>query len=121
LDDIWKIAVSCGSPLGTGTPEIYWIIAETGEVIGHAPDSPFIGAPDSPVPHSLRLDWCNFLNSGDSMRILDRVRWSNAEDYEHGISRHWLKKWNHKDATNQHLIEKRMAERYVLASVAGNR
>ena len=121
LEGIWNITVACEPLLRTSRPETYWIIAETGEVIGHAPDSPFIGSPNGSVPHALRLDWSNFLQSGDSKRILDHVRWSNAEDYERGISRHWLKKRNREDATNLQLIEKRMAERYVLASVASNR
>lgn len=125
--DVWKISVlsfDSNPDQGgdKGTTETYWVLAETGEVIGRPQDDPFATSGPSPLTE-LRFDWTYFLDMQEQIgvRILDRVRWSNAEDYQYGISRHWLKPRLKDDASELQKAERIVAERYVLASVAANR
>lgn len=127
--DIWKISVlsydsTPDQVVGgdKGTTETYWVVAETGEVIGQPQDDPFATSGSSPLAE-LRFDWSYFLDMQEQtvVRLLDRVRWSNAEDYQYGISRHWSKPRLKDDASELQKAERIVAERYVLASVAANR
>lgn len=127
--DIWQIVVTSNDGswgvASSGDVSTFWIVAETGEVIGTELDDPFATSTTKTDPRALRLDWSNFLDARKPVKLLDRVRWCNVEDYDRGISRHWLKQRAAKgqdiEPTELQKAERRMAERYILASIAGNR
>lgn len=137
-DEIWKITVrhEAKIPLGIVTEsisrggiaaaqfEVLWVLAATGEPIGHVPADPFVASEGSGLASvsSLRLDWYTHLSSDSDKRttLMDRVHWTNAEEYTHGISSHWLKIVS-QEGSALRIAQKKVAERYVLANVAGNR
>jgi hypothetical protein len=116
-----------GATIGSGSPvrlEVFWILAATGEPIGHAPVDPFsVGEGSGRGPAvPLRLDWHTHLSSDSNKRsaVTDCIHWSNAEEYTHGISSHWLKRVS-QEPSALHIAQQKVAERYILANVAGNR
>ncbi|KAF9513336.1 hypothetical protein BS47DRAFT_1317640 [Hydnum rufescens UP504] len=129
LAEIWEITVchgvkACtGATIGSGSPvrlEVFWVLAATGEPIGHAPVDPFSVEEDGPTL-PLRLDWHTHLSSDSNKRsaLIDCIHWTNAEEYTHGISSHWLKTVS-QEPSALHIAQKKVAERYILANVAGN-
>jgi hypothetical protein len=136
-DDIWKITVRHEAKVPSGAVtgripqhtiataqfEVLWVLAATGEPLGHAPADPFLASEDSGhVPVSLRVDWHTRLSSDSERRttLMDRVHWTNAEEYTHGISSHWLKIVS-QEGSALRIAQQKVAERYILANVAGNR
>lgn len=79
----------------------------------------------------IRADWSNYLSSRllwssslsgaqpSSLPLLASLRWADHGEYEHGISRHWLKRTE--SMSDEGVALKIVAERYVLACVVGNR
>jgi hypothetical protein len=127
--EIWRITCSAG--LGDEV-QTFWVLAETGETLGHPPSNPFPADENTPpflerpsdfLP--LRTDWSAYISSlaasnDPPVKLINRVRWTNSEDYTNGISNHWLKMIE-RHPTPLRLAEKKVAERYILANVTGNR
>ncbi|KAF8335445.1 uncharacterized protein EI90DRAFT_3048392 [Cantharellus anzutake] len=74
----------------------------------------------------LRFDWRNYLSLEASIgrrSLMDMIRWTNIEDYEHGISRHWLRRMAKRELPGTYTLNEallKVARRYILANVAGN-
>ncbi|KAF8308879.1 hypothetical protein DL93DRAFT_2086367 [Clavulina sp. PMI_390] len=119
--DIWRITTRSGDKQSL---VVYHVLGETGEIIGQIQDDdPFAAGPSvGRARGELRLDWDNLLASSffQGGRILERTRWSGTDEYQNGISRHWLKPRSLQNASELQKAEKKVAERYILASVAGN-
>ncbi|KAF8335438.1 uncharacterized protein EI90DRAFT_3287941 [Cantharellus anzutake] len=110
--DVWKIYVE-HSTTGHTTQEVFYIFAETGEAIGHPPDDRFASRPQPEAAASM-----------GRRSLMDMIRWTNVEDYEHGISRHWLRRMAKRELPGTNTLNEallKVARRYILANVAGNR
>ena len=114
--EIWAITVREGNLLS-----VFHVLESTCEVIGREGNAPQLGI----YPSGLRSDWSEYISShtGVSMEsrslILERFRWTNHEEYDRGISRHWLRRIS--GERNVGLCKKAVAERYVMACVVANR
>ena len=100
----------------SGHVQVFHVLEATCEVLGLAGAT--CGGKD------LRLDWEGYIqqrktNLHDTSPLRDAMRWADHAEFEHGISRHWLRR------TAQMGIEgaalRVIAERYTLACVVGNR
>lgn len=116
-DEIWTVTTLASD----GTKSTSYVLATTGEVIGHPASAP--GATIDPAL-PLRADWSAYVerciaSEGHPFSVLEYVRWSNCEEYLHGISRHWLRRVGDEGAEGR--IKHQIAERYILANVVGNR
>jgi hypothetical protein len=157
-NDVWKVSLLPGNQEfnaksegqihapsnASAVTDSVWIIAQTGEVIGH---SAMDSNADNPGSNSsafgnLRLDWFRLLSTPSALNLqtsetimnespsgnstsggpslLKLIRWSNAEEYEYGISKHWLRRLTAQRDSVDAKWRKIVAERYILASVAGN-
>lgn len=79
-------------------------------------------APTVSVP--IRLDWSMLITPHEPKQeggkdILDKLVWTNHEEYYKGISKLWLSKILREGSDGQ--TKFLVAKRYVLASIAGNR
>lgn len=124
--DVWRIEVQ-----DTTTKEpkqaVFYILSFTGEVIGGPPESTPAGAGlPAPLELPIRGDWSSFINirhSGNAVRsplpsLFSFVRWQNAEEYEHGISKAWLRRLMDDPNAPPKL---QVAQRYIMANVVPNR
>lgn len=109
--EIWRIDMSHRN----GRKESVYALEETCEVIGGAdPDT----MDTTDIPNRIRADWeTHIQNRVSDKRIWDYLSWPNAEEYEGGISKLWLKRiGTDKDGT----YLKKLAKRYILASLVSN-
>ncbi|KAH9480512.1 hypothetical protein JR316_0007112 [Psilocybe cubensis] len=115
-DEIWKVTY-CSST----SVETFYVIQETCEVIGGS-----MAPVSSPMQQNkLRIDWGAYIRkisdrSDDvgHIGLSKRLRWTNHEEYEQGISKAWLKRIQ---GEGQIGLEKlSVANRYVLACVTSN-
>ncbi|KAL0960606.1 hypothetical protein HGRIS_005638 [Hohenbuehelia grisea] len=141
-DEVWAIRVSHESSSARQGPatheETLYILEATGEVIGQAPsheqstsdskNEPNQNKADFPRLPVLRADWTFYISelaveagkAGNSPRssLLERVAWTNHEEYERGISKLWLRRIANEGVLGS--AKRLVAERYVLASVVAN-
>ena len=127
--EIWSVScLSSTSPLAV--PETFYVLESTCEVIGRPP--PSLEKPNSLRDHHpsipVRADWSEYIairllppSSLDSPSppLLESLEWTNHEEYDKGISRHWLKTIGGEGELGS--VKKMVAERYLLACVVGNR
>jgi len=125
-DEVWCVDVATLDLDGNESRnESFYILEETCEVIGR-PTSP--GSEES-TRHlqALRVDWSDYVqfrllpagfHSSPPEALCSHLKWTNAEEYDKGISKIWLKKIVNEGSLG--LYKRRIAERYVLACVAGN-
>ncbi|KAG2070344.1 hypothetical protein BDR04DRAFT_1018999 [Suillus decipiens] len=113
--EIWAITIRDGNSLSE-----FYVLESTCEVIGRA-----LNAPQLEVYFSgLRADWSRYISSHTSVSagprnlISENLRWANYEEYDRGISRHWLCRISGEGDVG--LSKKVVAERYVLACVLAN-
>ncbi|KAG0703794.1 hypothetical protein DFH29DRAFT_915118 [Suillus ampliporus] len=113
--EIWAITIRTGNSLSE-----FYVLESTCEVIGRA-----LNAPQFEVYSSgLRADWSEYITSytGASVEprslISEHLRWANYEEYDRGISRHWLRRISGEGDVG--LSKKVVAERYVMACVVAN-
>lgn len=124
--DVWRIEIQ-DTRAKEPKQAVFYILSCTGEVIGRPPESPPTGAGlPATIELPVRGDWSSFINlhhSGNAARgppssLLSFVRWQNAEEYEHGISKAWL----HRLTGDPNGLPKlQVAQRYVMANVVPNR
>lgn len=125
--EIWSIKLCSGT-----NTEVFYVLESTCEVVGHPPASSHPTGSSHPIPDSsasvmtVRSDWSTYISQrmlplhGSPPRpLLDHLKWLNHEEYEKGMSKLWLTRVaNEGDFGRYKLV---VAERYILASVAGNR
>ncbi|KAK0221972.1 hypothetical protein IW262DRAFT_1377186 [Armillaria fumosa] len=100
--------------------ESFYVLEATCEVVGRPP------ATRSQLDFSLpiRADWSAYVERRSSVHeaspptMMEHVCWTNHEEYDRGISRHWLKRMRREGKVGAAL--EAIAERYVLACVVGN-
>jgi len=129
-DEIWEVTtmtVAQGSI--AAKEEAFYVLEPTCEVIGRPPVTP------TPLPESLpntqrsipiRVDWSEYvadriisLAEAPGNRLLDRVQWAHFEEYQNGVSRHWLTRTQGEGEVGG--LKRQVAEKYILASVVENR
>ncbi|KAG2101048.1 uncharacterized protein F5147DRAFT_639897 [Suillus discolor] len=113
--EIWAITIRDGNSLYE-----FYVLESTCEVIGRALNAPQLEVYSS----GLRADWSRYIAShtgisaGPHNLFLKNLRWANYEEYDRGISRHWLHRISFEPDVG--LSKKAVAERYVLACVVAN-
>jgi hypothetical protein len=126
--EIWSIQLRSGACV-----EVFYVLESTCEVVGHPPPC---HPSNLPTPSSsgnvltVRSDWSTYISQRTSSSLsplggspprslLGHLQWQNHEEYEKGISKLWLARVSNEGDLGINKIE--VAERYILASVVGNR
>ena len=128
--EVWEVTtmtVAQGSI--AAKEETFYVLEPTCEVIGHPPTVPLSLPgihPNTQRSLPIRIDWSEYITDriislaeGSGKRLLDRVQWANYEEYQNGIGRHWLTRTRGEGEVGE--LKRRVAEKYVLASVVENR
>jgi hypothetical protein len=137
-NEIWTITMRTppSQPGGTSRVEIFYVLEQTCEVVGHPlppvhPIDPSVGSNEFALVSNtiqVRADWSAYIahrqlppSSHDSppLPLLDHLKWQNHEEYHRGLSKLWLNRIA--DEGELGSAKKIVAERYVLACVVGNR
>lgn len=129
-DEVWEVTtmtVAQGST--TAKKEMFYVLEPTCEVIGCPPtvtSTHTEAPPNTQRTLPIRADWSEYVTDrtipfaeATGNRLLDRVQWANYEEYQNGISRHWLGQTQGEGQVGE--SKRRVAEKYVLASVVENR
>ncbi len=92
--------------------ESFYVLEATCEVVGHPPASQLDSLP-------IRADWSAYIEHRSSVHptMMEHICWTNHEEYDRGISRHWLKRMRREGKMGAALEV--IAGRYVLACVLG--
>lgn len=126
-DEVWCVDVVTQDVDGKKTlRESFYVLEETCEVIGR----PAPTGSEEATRHvqALRVDWSDYIqfrllpagfHSSPPEPLHSHLKWTNAEEYDKGISRLWLKRTEKEGPLG--LYKRTIAERYVLACVVGNR
>lgn len=107
-DEIWKVSIF------TPDQRTYslFVLSATGEAVG-CQDQGY-------GSRLIRSDWMHHLGSdGGSAKLLDTLRCANEEEFVKGISKSWIRKVEKEGVVGDR--KRRVAERYVIASVVANR
>ncbi|KAI0771153.1 hypothetical protein BD413DRAFT_476339 [Trametes elegans] len=119
-DEIWAITLERpATATGTQRREAVYVLEATCEVVGRPAATEVGGSAALPI----RADWstyvrCRSTPSSDEPPLLSHLKWSCHEEFDHGVSRLWLKRV---DGEGEIGAAKRVvAERYILACVVGN-
>ena len=128
-DEVWEVTTTT---IAQGSiaekKETFYILEPTYEVIGRPPRSTLLlkVAPNAHDDLPIRVDWSEYVSDriisraeAPGKRLLDRVQWAHYEEYQNGISRHWLTRAHGEGEIGK--LKKQVAEKYVLASVVENR
>ncbi|KAG8897756.1 hypothetical protein FRC00_003838, partial [Tulasnella sp. 408] len=123
--DVWKIETQ-DSRAEVTSQIVFYILSSTGEVIGRPPEN---ASPDTGLATAIDLpirgDWSTFINNqipdnavkDPPPTLFSFVRWQNAEEYEHGISKAWR---NRLPSDADALSKIQVAQRYIMANVVPN-
>ena len=129
-DEIWEVTTMtvAQGPIAAER-ETFYVLEPTCEVIGRPPttSAPLTEIiPNTQGSLPIRADWSEYVIDSiispaevPRKRLLDRVQWANYEEYQNGIGRHWLTRTRDEGEVGE--SKKRVAEKYVLASVVENR
>lgn len=119
-NEIWKITYC-----STTSTHTFYVLQDTCEVIGESTTSSITSISLQPQTN-LRMDWAAYIETvatrnTDAGRISlsKRLHWTNHEEYEHGISKIWLKRIQGEGETGSEKLK--IATRYIFACVIGNR
>ncbi|KAK0449224.1 hypothetical protein EV421DRAFT_1899904 [Armillaria borealis] len=93
--------------------ESFYVLEATCEVVGHPP-----ATRNQLDTFPIRADWSAYIEHRPSATMMGHICWTNHEEYDRGISRHWLKRMR-RDGKMGAALEV-IAGRYVLACVVGN-
>ncbi|KAF8630847.1 hypothetical protein AX17_005206 [Amanita inopinata Kibby_2008] len=124
--EIWTISVS-----SLGAQEEYYVLESTCEVIGSRDGAVGSGGNDykslPQQPVTPRVDWASYISQhasaalDDNQRVVSlckRLRWTNHEEYDRGISKHWLMRMRQEGDAGAVKVE--IGRRYILACVVAN-
>ncbi|KAI0632467.1 hypothetical protein C8Q77DRAFT_1176940 [Trametes polyzona] len=117
--EIWSVTLEY--PQAKRKRETLYVIEATCEVVGQPPATGGpSGAPGS-LPIPVRADWSAYIShrkySGEGS-IWSHLKWSCHEEFDKGMSRHWLKRVAGEGELG--CAKQTVAERYVLACVVAN-
>ncbi|PFH53921.1 hypothetical protein AMATHDRAFT_53581, partial [Amanita thiersii Skay4041] len=117
--EIWAIFVCSVSG-----KEQYYVLEATCEVIG----SQILNEVANRSPQAaLRADWSSYISEqtnssreSDSRTgsLIEHLRWPNREEYDKGISQHWLKRMQNQGAEGAIRVE--ISRRYIMACIVAN-
>ena len=128
-NEIWEVTTTTTQGDITTKNETFYVLEPTCEVIGRPTAtfmSPSAGLPDTQHRLPIRVDWSEYVNERilslaevPGKRLLDRVQWAHYEEYQSGISRHFLTRTQREGEVGE--LKRQVAEKYILASVVENR
>ena len=113
-DEIWCVVTR---NVISGYVQAFHVLEATCEVLGLAGGTR--------GDENLRLDWAGYIEhrkanpQSTSSPLRDAMRWADHGEFDHGISRHWLRRTTQMGAQGTAL--RTIAGRYTLACVVGNR
>ncbi|KAF9644539.1 hypothetical protein BDM02DRAFT_3078011, partial [Thelephora ganbajun] len=128
-NEVWEVTTTtvAQGPIATKKETLY-VLEPTCEVIGHPVTThPSLSEtlPRTQCGLPIRIDWSEYvtnrmisLTQAPGKRLLDRVQWANYEEYQNGISRHWVTRTQGEGEVGK--LKRRVAGKYVLASVVEN-
>lgn len=123
--DIWSVTFLSARADGaqnSRTRAVY-VLEATCEVIGNPLQSQNPEVNQLTLP--LRADWSAYVDSqintigNERLSLLSQLKWTHFAEYERGISRLWLARMAKEGEEGTE--KRRVAERYVFASVIANR
>ena len=113
-DEIWTVTI-CSQ----GMKEDYYVLEPTCEVIGRQDST----ACNFNQAYKLqpRTDWSLYISRrvSEDAGIFERLRWTNQEEYDKGISKHWLNRIREEGQVGE--AKTAVARKYILACVVANR
>ncbi|KAJ2996987.1 hypothetical protein NUW54_g7180 [Trametes sanguinea] len=124
--DVWSVSIQHSRTAAqAGARETLHVLESTCEVVGRSEREGRDGGKlEDPSSVEIRADWSAYIAncsepSSDAASLLSRVKWPCREEFMQGISKIWLKRIAGEGNLGQAKLA--VAERYVLASVVGNR
>lgn len=127
-DEIWEvITTTVTQGFASAREERFYVLELTCEVIGRptiVSMTPPKILPDAQCSLPIRVDWSDYINDrilteAPGKRLLDRIQWAHYEEYQNGISRHFLTRTQREGKVGG--LKRCVAEKYILASVVENR
>lgn len=135
-DEIWRVYVTTyGSTDTSFTQQVFYVLEPSCEVIGlpspsKAPRAKSVLSEFTAPAYSLslRVDWSEYIryrylpsdfHESRPPSLLSHLKWTNTEEYEKGISKLWLSKISGEGNIGSYM--KKVAERYIVSCVVGNR
>lgn len=128
-NEIWEITTTTTQGSIPVKKETFYVLEHTCEVIGRptvVSTSPYKALLDAQPRFPIRVDWSDYVNDYTlspvevaGKKLFDRVQWAHYEEYKNGISRHFLTRTQSEGEVGE--LKRRVAEKYVLASVVENR
>lgn len=122
-DEIWIVSVS-----SLGVQDNFYVLEPTCEVIG-CQEKAVCGTERDPVQQIVpRADWSSYISeyaytdsgiSPGGKSLFERVKWTNHEEYDKGIGKHWLKMMNEEAPKSN--VRVQIAQKYILACMVANR
>ncbi|KAF9014544.1 hypothetical protein BDZ89DRAFT_1166791 [Hymenopellis radicata] len=118
--EIWCVTMERNS-----SRESFYVLEATCEVVGRVEDSSSKADDYQRIP--VRADWSDYIahrlspptvHTIPPPPLMEQVSWTNHEEYERGISRHWLKRIRREGSLGA--VKEVIAERYILACVVAN-
>ena len=129
--EVWAVTIEyAANRTRPSRRETLYVLEATCEVIGR----PAAGVADSAsgvgaASYPLRVDWSTYVarrmvlvhgtENSTTEQLLSHLKWACQEDYDHGISTLWLRRIATEGSAGA--AKRTVAQRYVLASVIGNR
>ena len=126
-DEIWEVTTTFNTQGSTSErEETFYILEPTCEVIGRPTATSAETLPETHRGLPIRVDWSDYVNDhilslagASGKKLMDRVQWAHYEEYQNGISRHFLTQTQREGEVGK--WKRRVAEKHILASVAENR
>lgn len=138
-DEMWTVTVWRKGPVSSKIHEtVYYVLEPTCEVVGRPAEERLPVEFNKKGPShrdnttsralAMRVDWTSYVEnrlmaSGfhdmTPPTLLSHLRWTNAEEYEQGISKHWLSRIENEGKLGAYKLK--IAQRYILACVVNNR
>ncbi|SJL07371.1 uncharacterized protein ARMOST_10718 [Armillaria ostoyae] len=111
--EVIKGEIWCITMQHRAVKESFYVLEATCEVVGHPP-----AAEQKLDALPIRADWSAYIEHRPSSTMMEHICWTNHEEYDRGISRHWLKRMRREGKMGAALEV--IAGRYVFACVVGN-
>lgn len=134
-DEIWRISVETYESTNASiTKQTFYVLEPSCEVIGLPPASETHRIVADSLPPalmkslSIRADWTDYIryrslpggfHETAPPPLLSYLKWPNMEEYDKGISKLWLSRIAKEGNAGKYL--KKVAERYIVACLVGNR